>query len=537
MLPATRSDASLARVFGVSTIVILIAILVARIAGPSDLWDQTQPRTAAYTVDMLTRGGDAWILARDAEGQFATKPPLYNWLAAPAVALFGRGSEIAHKLPSMLAMCAIVALLVRWGEAWRRSLGWLAALMWLACYPIFKLGYLARPDMLLCLILLLGWHCATTVIIREDAHANHTWRRVVAFWICVALAAWTKGPVAVVLPTYAIVATFCFHRSLRPLQRLAPIPGIIGSLILGVAWYVLAYFLQPQHVQDTLIYAEVIGRISGNGPEGGHRGFQGILLGVATMPLYFLVRFVPWSVAAILGALALLSRAGDPLPRWRRVDHGRTLLAGCLWTVLLIALFSLSSGKRADYIAPAYAPAALVAAWWMLCDPYSPVRRLFWLPPLAATIVIAICSTLNFQGTVLTRATTDRFAKILTRLETEPSPGPLVIVSPQLPHFAILSGELPPCDNRTETVCGLVAQGKRVRVFVADPWLDPAVDRLIRSGVATELWSIDATEEARVLGYSATVRMIEFNPPAAGVRIDFALPPEAPQSLKRKPAS
>src|SRR5688572_23431086 len=73
--------------------------LFARLSGPSDIWNQTQPRTMSYTTDMLITGGDHWLLPADSSGLRATKPPMYNWLAAPMVALLGFPSEPAHKFP------------------------------------------------------------------------------------------------------------------------------------------------------------------------------------------------------------------------------------------------------------------------------------------------------------------------------------------------------------------------------------------------------------------------------------------------------
>ena len=44
----------------VCTIVAIMWLLAARILGPSDAWDQTQPRTMAYTTDIIANG--RWIL-------------------------------------------------------------------------------------------------------------------------------------------------------------------------------------------------------------------------------------------------------------------------------------------------------------------------------------------------------------------------------------------------------------------------------------------------------------------------------------------
>src|SRR2546422_5295029 len=187
-----------------SSMAALAALLVARMLGPSDLWDHTQPKTVSYTADIIIHGGKHWILPIERGQLPATKPPLFNWLAVPMVHWFGFNSEIAHRFPSIAAMCLCWLITVRMGR-WiahgviplkrdaTGALGWLAGLMLASNGAMFKLGYLARPDMLLTLWLLLGWIAATRLLI--ESHSNpQTGKRwlVAGFWICVILSALTK---------------------------------------------------------------------------------------------------------------------------------------------------------------------------------------------------------------------------------------------------------------------------------------------------------------------------------------------------------
>src|SRR4051812_48886443 len=111
----------------------LIISLTLRVLGPSDLWDNTQPKTVSYTTDILVHGGNHWILpvdyALEHGAEPATKPPLYNWIAAPLVSALGFNSEIAHRSPSILAFVLCWLCVVRVGRNIdpdpRGSLGWL----------------------------------------------------------------------------------------------------------------------------------------------------------------------------------------------------------------------------------------------------------------------------------------------------------------------------------------------------------------------------------------------------------------------------
>ena len=104
------------RALVVCSILSLLWAMGARILGPSDSWDHRQPRTISYTTDILVNGGHHWILPIEQSRYPATKPPLYNWLAAPMVALIGLSSDLAHKWPSLAALCLCWAVVVRLGR-------------------------------------------------------------------------------------------------------------------------------------------------------------------------------------------------------------------------------------------------------------------------------------------------------------------------------------------------------------------------------------------------------------------------------------
>ncbi len=376
-----RSAALKHTIIGCSMAALLWAV-IGHVTGPSDTWDQRQPRTVSYTTDMLVNGGRHWILPVEAGQLPATKPPLYNWLAAPLVALMGFSSDVAHKFPSLAAICVCWLAMVRLGR-WLDpegggSLGGVAGMMFVANYAVFKLGYLARPDMLLAMWLLGGWMSATAVLTGPIESDRRRPPLLVVFWLCVAFAALTKGPPALILPAYALLGA----RGLRGSWRAA---GVFGwgwgvplSLGLFAAWVVGVYLIDPGHLLNTLWREEVLGRVTGLGHEGNRRGpveFYGRILHI---PFYFLTRFLPWSILSVAAIAHLWRRdprraegPGKGPRRWQRLDPalGRWLHGAALMVVLTLAFFTPSTGKRADYVAPAIAPGALLAAWWLLKGP------------------------------------------------------------------------------------------------------------------------------------------------------------------------
>jgi len=359
---------------------LLIGAMLLRMAGPDDLWDQTQPRTISYTTDMIVSG--RWLVPLEHGERAATKPPLYNWLAAPIVALTSFCAPWAHKAPSIIAWgITLAALGVSASGMSRESRSALtphiaaatAILAFASSATIFKLFYLARPDMVLTAALTGTWMCATHL---QSAASPRRWVAPV-FWLLTALAGMAKGPALLIAPAHALLLALLPPRDRRlprreAISRMGFWWGVPASLLPLSLWVAAVWRVDPVHVRDVLWGAEIWGRITGTGTEGGGHGLEGLLLGLPLMPFYFLIRFAPWSVFSILGGISVV--------RWRRgtlEKYGGAERAGAApiaWSALLqvivtIGLFSLSSGKRADYLAPALGPAALLATWWLLGAP------------------------------------------------------------------------------------------------------------------------------------------------------------------------
>jgi 4-amino-4-deoxy-L-arabinose transferase-like glycosyltransferase len=341
---------------------LLVVATALRVTGPSDLWDDAQPRTIGYTTDILVNG--RWVLPVLDGAYPARKPPLYNWLAAPAVRVGGFASEFAHTFPSVLAMWLMWA-----GIAWcvarfagaddeALALAALASTLFVANHLTFKLGYLARPDMVLSALLLAGWWAVTRMIVRPPSPRDRA--RAAAFWICVGLAALAKGPAAGTLVLYALIALPVLTGQWRSLGRLGWWWGLPLAAVLFGAWVAAAWRIDAEHVVRTLWYEEFWGRVTGLGPEGAREGSSALLTGAADMLIYYALRFAPWSLLTLPAPILLWLR------RRQRSDLER-VMAGAWWFVVVtIVAYTLSAGKRGDYVAGAVAPAAVLVAWWIV---------------------------------------------------------------------------------------------------------------------------------------------------------------------------
>ncbi|MFG0328326.1 MAG: ArnT family glycosyltransferase [Phycisphaerales bacterium] len=369
----------------------MILSVLARASGPSDIHDQTQPKTLAYSMD-LARHASNWALPMEVGERYATKPPLYNWLAAPFVALTDGRSVFAHKAPSVLAYVAIAGLLwlVASRMAPRTPVAAFAVMAFAVGPSWFKLAYLARPDTVLTLWLILGWIAGTALVLPGPAPSRRSvfgWR--IALWGAGSLAILTKGPPALAIPVHALtlgaLATAaaaarsrdgagrlqcCGRGAALAVRRTGMWWGLPLMLGVGAMWVGIAYLVDAEHTRQVLLGDEIIGRVTGTGPEGVKEGPWDFVRTAPNMPFYFLVRFLPWSVLFVGALIDLFGADRDGRVRgWPDGDRSpaehRWILSSLVYIAVVIVGFSLAAGKRADYIASAFVPAALVVGWWL----------------------------------------------------------------------------------------------------------------------------------------------------------------------------
>lgn len=351
----------------------LALYLAGRIAGPDDLNTKDQPRTVAYTVDMIQNGH--WRTPVDMMGQPATKPPLYNWVAALPIAATGIYNTLLFKLPSLVAGLGCLGFLALFiGHLGYQDLPrpipfapvfWLAALAWLANPAVYGLIYTARPDMLLTFFLLAGWTISTLLMEQSPVVERHRRLWSLGLWLCVQAAILTKGTPALLVLLYIPLYSLIRFRALRPMLRTHVIAALPAVLLVTFLWFQTAWNDLPQSHKDLLVQMESA-RITGGG------FFKG-LAGLYKMPYYFLLRFVPWSLV-FLWLFLHVHRFRLRTTPWTPVY---------LWFLLVLVFFSIPTFKRDDYLLPAYPVAALAAGY-----------AVWTLPPWVRRSVVALASLL-----------------------------------------------------------------------------------------------------------------------------------------------
>ena len=331
---------------------LLFFALAVRFLSPSDIYDNDQSTPISHIADVAFNGH--WLMQRSTEGILATKPPMVPWLGAIAVHATGRTNEWTYKLPVILAFVVVTMVVFDWA---RRAAGvavaTVAAAIWIANYHVFKLMYTARTDMLLAMWITLGlWSVQRQrqlwQVDAEQAGAEAAWRQpvlILMFGVTVGAGLLTKGPPALI-PIAWLIGVVAWDRAWRRCRPVWQVSGALLAVAMLLAWLVPVLAAYPQWADN--INVEVFERITGTG-SGAHRQTSFL-----SIPAYFLARFQPWSV--LFAAAALL---------WwfdRREPEGLMPWWPLFWVCMILLVFTIPRGKRADYILPAYPAAAMLIA-------------------------------------------------------------------------------------------------------------------------------------------------------------------------------
>lgn len=262
--------------------------------------DPTEGRYAVVSQEMVLRND--WVTPKVwIEGElvpFLGKPPLFFWMAAGAMKVFGVNA-FAARLPSWLAMVGLLALL---GWVLRRyadeRTSWLAVGLTVACPVFLGVGGAVATDMLLSLFV------AGSILVYA-AFASEPDRRLRKRWslflfVLLAGGFMTKGPVAVVLFGLPVLAWTIRYRRWALLRDHSWGWGIPLFLALVVPWFWLCQQRNPDFLRYFFVnenFLRFVTHSYGDRYGKGHlypRGSAIVMLLIATLPWSLYAGWARW---------------------------------------------------------------------------------------------------------------------------------------------------------------------------------------------------------------------------------------------------
>jgi 4-amino-4-deoxy-L-arabinose transferase-like glycosyltransferase len=366
---ANRHEArnNLSFVRGSALVVLCVFVLLGGL-GSRALWDNDEGMHAAMAMEML-RSGD-WIVPRFAGEPFVDKPPLFLWLVAGSLALFG-SNEFAARLPNALMGTVLILVTYLMG---RRAVGdrsaFLGSLALAGSVMFVVLSRAVVHDMALALPVTV----ALLVFYRRHAVRNGGAWGWMVFWILLGLSVLAKGPLGVVLILGTVGLYLIHQRDLSFLRAMAPLRGSVVALSICVPWFVAMEIREPGFIRF-FILSQNFGNfleVQPRHPEPWWFFVPVLLLG-----------FFPW--AHVLATMIVRSLR-------RPFDLGRGATFLLTWFAFSFLLFSAASSKLPSYLLPAFPALALLAGACgnlFLRGGDRQLRRYWWFSHIGfATIVL-----------------------------------------------------------------------------------------------------------------------------------------------------
>ena len=329
--------------------------LFVRATGPDDLYSRDQIKVAGYVLDIIEN--DSWLWQQDHNGNFASKPPLTQWLGAVATKAYGQFHRMTLTFPSWLASLITILLLVGWtAQQFGRIAAMWVPLLLLANNMGLRQILLARSDTLFqCSIVLLA------------LGAWHAWMdRGKWGWIFVgALAALlTKGPLGILIGLLGLVAIFLRPRTTgaeqveesESEQPTLPWLGIGGTVLLAcllpALWLYSANSDSQGLAVEKLLHDELINHAVGERTAENQQVWWHHLLPVA----WFLSRLAPAGLLAV-AALVRIFRKPETDARKRDAEY----FMAC-WLLGGLLLLCLATHHRFVHLLAILPPTAVLAA-------------------------------------------------------------------------------------------------------------------------------------------------------------------------------
>ena len=388
-------------------VLFLSAVIIRVISlGLYPLMDTTEARYGEMARLMVETGN--WLTPQfDYNVPFWGKPPLFTWMSATGIELFGV-NEFAVRMPHWLA--GVLAIGVTAFLANRLKIDALVSSVVLATTGVFAISADAvMTDMALTLgmaVAMTGFYLCWLDAERTSG-ASQKWGYFGFIGLAIGLLA--KGPVAIVIFGLAVFPWMVIQHGIvgafvELWKRFPLVKGSLLMLAIAVPWYVLAEQATPGFI-DYFIVGEHFKRFVVS-------GWEGDLYGSAhdeprgKIWLFWLSSAAPWSIVLPL----LFIRSGKSLKEVSQRYDGAMSFA-MLWLISPMILFTFAGNILPAYVLPG------VPALGILIAMLVKEQDQKWFKGVAAVIPVLLVGAVVFLN--LGKADTRSDRAIFENIEAE----------------------------------------------------------------------------------------------------------------------
>ena len=326
-------------------LVVLCVLSLMLFLGQSFFHTRGEPREAVVALSMLQQ--DNWILPVNNGVELAFKPPFFHWCIAVISTIVGTVNEYTSRMPSALALSAMILVgYVFYAKRRGSEIAFIAALITLTNFEVHRAGVACRVDMVLTAMMVIALYQ-----LYKWSEKGLRGVPVVAV-LCLSAAALTKGPVGIVLPCL-VPALFLLIRGVRFVRVFFSFLMVaVLACIIPALWYWAAWrqggdtFLQ-------LVLEENVYRFLGKMTYDAHSNpaWYNVMTVVAG--------YVPYTLLVLVSLFFLHYKKVSLRGWWGRFKaYVRNMDDARLYSLLSIAVifvfYCIPESKRSVYLLPIY---------------------------------------------------------------------------------------------------------------------------------------------------------------------------------------
>lgn len=379
-------------------VLMLFALVYLSLLNHRPLNNPDESRYSEIAYEML-RSGD-YVTPRFNDVLFLDKPPLYYWLQATAIKLFGDHNGSLRFFPALFAFIGALSVYHACKKLFNHDTAQLASVILLSSPLYFFIGLYANLDMEVAVFI------SNTLLFFAIAEFAPITNRQRSFYFYLAyfnaaLGILTKGLIGIVLPALSIGVWLILTGNLRKIIKYKIPTGLCLVILITAPWYYLAEKANPGFLHF-FFYEQQFSRFVGS-HFNAHNPFY-------FYPALILAGTFPWSVFSLQALYKALQQTKNAFRLNRPAQPSintefeltlhapQILLYFICWLVSITTFFSLPTSKLASYIIPAIPPMAILIAYYLNNDGMRNklLGQALWTMVLISTILL--CALLYAQG-------------------------------------------------------------------------------------------------------------------------------------------
>lgn len=322
--------------------ILLIASLIvftANIWGVS-IYILDEAKNATCAREMYERAD--WIVPTFNFELRTDKPPLHYYFMQVGYFLFGINEFGARFFSALMGFFTVLITYFFTHKALDRLTAFFAGLAMLSSIQFATQFHLATPDPYLIFFITLS------LFSFHYAHQTKEKTYLYLFYVAIALAVLSKGPVAIALPGLILLIYLISQKdfTLKTIQWALNIPAILLFLLLVLPWYILVHIKTQGAYTEGFFLKHNVSRFTSTME--GHGG------GIYMIPLFIITGLFPFSLFIFQAFYS----------GWKKRKNALIQLS-MITVLVFVVFFSISRTKLPSYPAPCFPFAAILIGYYM----------------------------------------------------------------------------------------------------------------------------------------------------------------------------